>query len=60
MKAVDTNILARFFVDDPDDAEAALQKQPAIKTMSQNVFVSLPAVLELDCYDLTPHHRSIH
>ena len=34
MKAVDTNILARFFIDDPDDAEAALQKPLAIKTMS--------------------------
>ena len=48
MKAVDTNILARFFVDDPDDAEATLQKPLAIKAMSQSVFVSLPVVLELE------------
>ena len=48
MKAVDTNILARFFIDDTDDAEAALQKPLAIKAMSQSVFVSLPVVLELE------------
>ena len=48
MKAVDTNVLARFFIDDPEDDEAALQKPAAIQAMSQAVFVSISVILELE------------
>ncbi len=48
MKAVDTNVLARFFIDDPEDSEAALQKPAAIQAMSQAVFVSSSVVLEFE------------
>ena len=34
MKAVDTNVLARFFVNDPDDPEAAKQRPAAIQAMT--------------------------
>ena len=48
MKAVDTNILARFFINDPDDAEAILQKPLAIAVMSKTVFVPSSVVLEFE------------
>lgn len=48
MKAVDTNVLARFFVDDPDDREAAKQRPAAIQAMSGRVFVSLTVALEFE------------
>jgi predicted nucleic-acid-binding protein len=48
MKAVDTNVLARFFIDDPEDDEAALQKPVAIEAMSKAVFVSISVVLEFE------------
>ncbi|MEO6281592.1 type II toxin-antitoxin system VapC family toxin [Roseateles sp.] len=48
MKAVDTNILARFFVNDPDDVEAAKQRPAAIRAMTDRVFVSLTVTLEFE------------
>ncbi len=48
MKAVDTNVLARFFVNDPDDAEATRQRPAAIRAMTGRVFVSLTVVLEFE------------
>ncbi|HEY9109421.1 MAG TPA: type II toxin-antitoxin system VapC family toxin [Roseateles sp.] len=48
MKAVDTNVLARFFVNDPDDAEAGRQRPAAIRAMTGRVFVSLTVVLEFE------------
>ena len=50
MIAVDTNILARFYCDDPDDREARLQKPIARRVMvdSPAVFVPLTVVLELE------------
>ena len=48
MKAVDTNVLARFFVNDPDDLEAARQRPAAIRAMTGRVFVSLTVVLEFE------------
>jgi predicted nucleic-acid-binding protein len=48
MKAVDTNILARFFVNDPDDLEAAKQRPAATAVMAQRVFVSLTVALEFE------------
>ena len=58
MKAVDTNVLARFFVDDPDDGQARLQRKKAIEIMSGSVFVAITVMLEFEgvlrgFYDLT-------
>ena len=48
MNAVDTNVLARFFINDPDDAEAALQKPAAVAALSASVFVPVSVVLEFE------------
>jgi predicted nucleic-acid-binding protein len=50
MIALDTNVLARFYVDDPADAEAARQRPIAhrLLTESDQVFVPLTVVLELE------------
>ncbi len=48
MKAVDTNVLARFFIDDADDAQAARQRPAAVKAMSGRVFVSVTVLLEFE------------
>jgi len=50
MIALDTNILARFYVDDPADPEAAKQRPVAhrLLTESPQVFVPLTAILELE------------
>ena len=48
MKALDTNVLARFFVDDPEDAQAARQRPAAVAALSQRCFVSVTVLLELE------------
>lgn len=50
MIALDTNILARFYVDDSKDPEAAKQRPVArrLLTESAQVFVPLTVVLELE------------
>ena len=48
MKSVDTNVLARFFINDPDDAEAELQKPAAVAALSQPVFVPITVTLEFE------------
>lgn len=50
MIAVDTNILARFYCDDPDDVEALRQRPRARRVMLESpaVFVPLTVVLELE------------
>jgi predicted nucleic-acid-binding protein len=50
MIALDTDILARFYVDDPGDPEAAQQRPIAyeIFTTSPSLFVPLTVVLELE------------
>jgi predicted nucleic-acid-binding protein len=50
MIALDTNILARFYVDDPGDPEAARQRPIArrIMTESPSLFVPITVVLELE------------
>jgi predicted nucleic-acid-binding protein len=48
MKAVDTNVLARFFINDPDDAEAVLQKPAAVASLSGSVFVPVSVTLEFE------------
>lgn len=63
MIAVDTNILARFYCDDPDDPEAVRQRPRARRVMvdSPALFVPLTVVLELEWvmrgfYGLPPRH----
>lgn len=48
MKALDTNVLARFFVDDVDDAEAARQRPAAVEAMAGRSFISVTVLLELE------------
>lgn len=48
MNALDTNVLARFFVDDPSDEEAALQRPAAIAALQERCFVSVTVLLELE------------
>lgn len=50
MIALDTNILARFYVNDPSDPESARQRPIAhqLLTESPQVFVPLTVVLELE------------
>ena len=50
MIGVDTNILARFYVDDPNDPESAKQRPIArrILTDSDQIFVPLTVILELE------------
>lgn len=50
MIAVDTNILARFYCDDPQDAEAARQRPRARRVMLESaaIFVPLTVVMELE------------
>lgn len=62
MIALDTNILARFYVEDPSDPEAATQRPIArrLLTQTQPLFVPLTVVLELEWvlrafYGFTPN-----
>ncbi len=50
MIALDTNILARFYVDDPGDMEAAKQRPAAYRllTDSPRLFVPMSVILELE------------
>lgn len=48
MKVIDTNILLRFFIDDPDDVEAKRQKPFAEQVMSQPVYISMTVILEFE------------
>jgi predicted nucleic-acid-binding protein len=48
MRALDTNVLARFFVDDADDAQAAQQRPAAVAALAERSFVSVTVLLELE------------
>lgn len=50
MIGLDTHILARFYVDDPNDPEAAKQRPVARRILveSPQLFVPLTVVLELE------------
>lgn len=48
MKALDTNVLARFFVEDADDVQATKQRPAAVAALSQRSFVSVTVLLELE------------
>ena len=50
MIAVDTNVLARFYVDDPGDPEAERQRPAARRLLEREsaIFVPITVVLELE------------
>jgi len=48
MRALDTNVLARFFIDDADDAQAAKQRPSAVAALSERAFVAVTVLLELE------------
>ena len=48
MRALDTNVLARFFIDDADDAQAAKQRPAAVAALCERSFVSVTVLLELE------------
>ena len=48
MRSLDTNVLARFFIDDADDAQAARQRPAAVAALSERSFVSVTVLLELE------------
>jgi predicted nucleic-acid-binding protein len=48
MRALDTNVLARFFLLDPDDVQAAKQRPAAAAAMAGRAFVSNTVLLEFE------------
>lgn len=48
MKALDTNVLARFFIDDADDAQAAAQRPAAEAALAERCYVPVTVLLELE------------
>ena len=48
MRALDTNVLVRFFVNDADDKQAARQRPAAVAALSERAFVSVTVLLELE------------
>lgn len=48
MKVIDTNILLRFFVDDPNDSESVKQKPIAQVILSKDCFIPLTVILEFE------------
>ncbi len=48
MRALDTNVLARFFVEVADDAQAARQRPAAVAALGDRSFVSVTVLLELE------------
>lgn len=48
MRALDTNVLARFFVDDPDDPQAAKQHPAAVAALSERAYVCVTVLLEFE------------
>lgn len=46
MRALDTNVLARFFDDDDDDARSVKQRPAAVAAMWQRSYVSVRVLLE--------------
>ena len=48
MRALDTNVLARFFIDDADDPQSVKQRPAAVAALSERSFVSVTVLLELE------------
>jgi len=48
LKALDTSVLARFFVDDPDDTQSIKQRPAAVAALSERGHVSVTVLLEFE------------
>jgi len=48
VKALDTNVLARFFIDDADDPQTARQRPAAVAALSERGYVSVTVLLEFE------------
>ena len=48
MRALDTDVLARFFIDDADDAQAARQRPAAVAVLAERADTSVAVLLELE------------
>ncbi|HOM14124.1 MAG TPA: hypothetical protein PLB41_12490 [Rubrivivax sp.] len=48
MRALDAKVLARFVVDDADDAQAAEQRPAAVAALSERCFVPVSVLPELE------------
>jgi predicted nucleic-acid-binding protein len=48
MKALDANVLARCFVEDADEAQAAKQRPAAVAALAERSCVSVTVLLELE------------
>jgi predicted nucleic-acid-binding protein len=48
VKSLDTNVLARFFIDDPDDSEAVRQRPAAAAALAERAMVTITVLLELE------------
>jgi predicted nucleic-acid-binding protein len=48
VKTLDTSVLARFFVDDPDDSQAIKQRPAAVAALSERGYVSVTVLLEFE------------
>jgi predicted nucleic-acid-binding protein len=48
LKSLDTNVLARFFIDDEDDPEASKQRPAAAAAMAERAFISVTVLLEFE------------
>jgi len=48
VNSLDTNVLARFFIDDPDDAQAELQRPTAVAALSERCMVTVTVILEFE------------
>ncbi len=48
MRSLDTNVLARFFVDDSDDLQAVKQRPAAALALSERAFVGVTVLVELE------------
>lgn len=48
MRALDTNVLARFFIDDGDDPQGARQRPAAVAALAERCVVSVTVLLELE------------
>ena len=48
MKSLDTSVLARFFINDPDDQGAARQRPAAAAAMAERGFIPVKVLLEFE------------
>lgn len=48
MNALDTNVLARFFIDDTDDPQAVKQRPAAIAALSERAYITVTVLLEFE------------